>query len=237
MESPPGSPCPQSRRDQRGAAAGGSGGRAADFKGPAPPSPPPVRASSTVRGGGSWGAAPAAADARPAGREAGAREPETPRDGEPEPGPEEAPAEASSRRAGPGAGAAAAARFGKEDEEEAALPAGEEEALRPGPRRRSFNHIRASAGNALRRLSPVPSILKGKKGSPPSPPLRSWSRRSRAHGVQPVADPVPRAVGEMDVVRGARRGRRRGRGRRAGGRPRRGGLASRDQIVELQLGF
>lgn len=72
-------PCPQSGRDQRGAAAGGSGGLAADFKASAPPPPPPASANSTVQGGGSWGAAPAAADARPAGREAGARDPETSR--------------------------------------------------------------------------------------------------------------------------------------------------------------
>lgn len=48
-------------------------------------------------------------------------------------GPEEAPGEASSGRESPGVGGVVAAPFGKEDQEEAALPASREEALPPAP--------------------------------------------------------------------------------------------------------
>lgn len=204
------------------------------------PLPPPARASGTVRGGGSWGAATAAADARRASGEAGLS---SPRPRVPEPPCRRALRAGALRRpperhlpgeSRPARGASWPHRLGRRTRRKRrCLPVGRKR-FHPRRQRCSFNHIRACTGNAYSRLSPVPSILKGKKGSPPSPTLRSWSRRIRAHGIQPLADPVPRAVGEMDVVRCARRGRWRGRGRRARGRPRGGGLASRDQILEFQ---
>lgn len=117
---------------------------------------------------------------------------------------------------------------------------------RGGPEERGRAALRAVGGSAApgptALVEPHPRIAGDAAGACHGPSIlkeggRLSHRRggSRAHGVQPLADPVARAVGQVDVVRGPRRGRGRGRSRRSRGRPRGGGgLASRDQIPEFQ---
>lgn len=117
--------------------------------------------------------------------------------------------------------------------------------LRGGEGKRRWlaaNHIRAGSAPRYWRFFgrfflPCPSILKAASFPRPS--------EARPDGVQLVlAAPVSRAVGQVDVVRGARRRgpragchrrrRRRGGSSGAGAGGRRGGSASGDQIAESQ---